>query len=115
MLRPTFTGIIMRHETFPDNSRRLRGGASRAQLTILCKVRQGVQPWKMARLSNLSETGFKLAWLPDYDPDKPLRIRIPGIEMLRATICWHEGKQLGCAFESPLHIAVFDHIVRLAG
>ena len=105
----------MRHENFANETRPFRGIAARAQLTILCEVRQGMRPWKMARLSDLSETGFKLAWLPDYDPDKPLRIRIPGIEMLRAKVCWHEGKQLGCAFESPLHVAVFEHIVRLAG
>ena len=105
----------MRHETFPNDSRPLRGVAPRAQLSILCEVRQGMRPWKMARLTDLSETGFKLAWLPDYDPGKPLRIRIPGIEMLRAKVCWHEGKQLGCSFEIPLHVAVFEHIVRLAG
>ena len=105
----------MRHETFPSDSRPLRGVAPRAQLSILCEVRQGMRPWKLTRLTDLSETGFKLAWLPDCDPGKPLCIRIPGIEMLRAKVCWHEGKQLGCAFESPLHVAVFEHIVRLAG
>ena len=105
----------MRHEHFPNDSRPLRGVAPRAQLSILCEVRQGMRPWKMARLSDLSETGFKLAWLPDYNPGQPLKIRIPGIEPLNAKICWHEGKQIGCAFASPLHIAVFEHLVRLAG
>ena len=105
----------MRHENFPNDSRPLRGVAQRAQLSILCEVRQGMQPWKMARLIDLSETGFKLAWLPDYNPGQPLKIRIPGIEPLNAKVCWHEGKQFGCAFESPLHIAVFEHLVRLAG
>ena len=104
----------MRHEHFPNVSRPLRGVAQRAQLSILCEVRQGMRPWKMARLSDLSETGFKLAWLPDYSPGQPLKIRIPGIEPLNAKVCWHEGKQFGCAFENPLHIAVFEHIVRLA-
>ena len=105
----------MRHETFPIDSRPARGVAQRAQLSILCEVRQGMRPWKMARLSDLSETGFKLAWLPDYSPGQPLKIRIPGIEMLNARICWHEGKQIGCEFASPLHVAVFEHLVRLAG
>ena len=105
----------MRHESFPNDSRPLRSFAPRAQLSIVCEVRQGTRPWKMARLSDLSETGFKLSWLPAYDRTKPLRIRIPGIEMLSAKICWHEGKQIGCAFASPLHVAVFENIVRLAG
>ncbi|QGN53332.1 PilZ domain-containing protein [Novosphingobium sp. Gsoil 351] len=105
----------MRHETFTSDSRPLRGAARRAPLSVLCDVRQGSRPWRLARLSDLSERGFKLAWMPDYDISKPLRIRISGIEMLSARICWHEGKQLGCAFATPLHVAVFDHIVRLAG
>jgi len=105
----------MRHEVFPGDARSVRSVAPRARLAILCEVRQGTRPWKLARLSDLSETGFKLAWLPDYDTSKPVRIRIPGIETLSAKICWHEGKQIGCAFASPLHVAVFDHIVRLAG
>ena len=104
----------MRHETFPNDARPLRGVAQRAQLSILCEVRQGMRPWKMARLSDLSETGFKLAWLPDYSSGQPIKIRIPGMQMLNAKICWHQGKQIGCAFESPLHVAVFEHIVRLA-
>ncbi len=105
----------MRHETFPNDTRGLRNFSPRARLSLLCEVRQGTRPWKMVRLSDLSETGFRLAWLPVYDPSKPLRIRIPGIETLSATICWHEGKQIGCAFASPLHVAVFENIVRLAG
>ena len=105
----------MRHETFPVEGQRVRGHASRAQVALLCEVRQGTRPWKMARLIDLSETGFRVAWLPEYDVTKPLRIRIPGIEGLSARIRWHEGKQIGCEFESPLHVAVFEHIARLAG
>ena len=105
----------MRHETFENDARPVRGAARRAQVDLLCEVRQGTRPWKLARLSELSATGFKLAWLPDYDHSKPVRIRIPGIAALSAEICWHKGKQIGCAFEAPLHVAVFEHIVRLAG
>ena len=105
----------MRHELFPVEGQRVRAGAKRAKLSLLCEVRQGTHPWKLARLTDLSATGFKLAWLPEYDPAKPLRVRIPGIELLSARICWHEGRQIGCEFTSPLHVAVFEHVVRLAG
>ena len=102
----------MRHETFNDaDARPLRSPSRRARLSLLCEVRQGAAEWKLARLTDLSETGFKLGWLPEYRLDKPLRIRIPGIEPLSAKICWHEGKQIGCEFASPLHVAVFDHVV----
>jgi len=74
-----------------------------------------MRPWKLARLIDLSTSGFRVAWLPEYDHEKLLKIRIPGIEMLTARVCWHEGRQIGCAFDAPLHIAVFEHIARLAG
>lgn len=104
----------MRHETFPVDGQKLRGTAARAQVALMCEVRQGTRPWKLARLIDLSETGFRVAWLPEYDATKPLRIRIPGIEVLTAEIRWQEGRQVGCAFASPLHVAVFEHIARLS-
>ena len=69
-------------------------------------------PGKLARLDDISQTGFRIAWLPDSEPDKPLRIRIPGLQMLTAKICWQKGKSVGCAFAEPLHVAVFEHILR---
>ncbi len=105
----------MRHETFPDDSRPVRASSARARIAVLCEVRQGTRPWKLVRLSDLSPTGFKLAWLPEYSLDQPLRIRIPGMQVLGAQIRWHKGRQIGCEFASPLHVAVFDHIVALAG
>lgn len=115
----------MRHEKFPVEGRATHGlsppedtqrsGSKRAQLALLCEVRQGMRPWKLARLVDLSTTGFRVAWLPEYDHDKPLKIRIPGIEMLTARVCWHKGRQIGCEFAAPLHVAVFEHIARLAG
>ena len=57
----------MRHETFPVEGRAARSQEERsrpqrASLSLLCEVRQGSQPWKLARLIDLSETGFRLAW-----------------------------------------------------
>lgn len=115
----------MRHEKFPVEGRATqslsppkdseRSGSKRARLALICEVRQGMRPWKLARLIDLSTTGFRLVWLPEYDREKPLKIRIPGIEMLTARVCWHEGRQIGCEFNAPLHVAVFEHIARLAG
>lgn len=115
----------MRHEKFPVASHLARGNperefeergnSARAKLALICEVRQGTRPWKLARLIDLSTTGFRLAWLPEYDQAKPVRIRIPGIEMLAARVCWHEGREIGCQFTAPLHVAVFEHIARLAG
>jgi PilZ domain len=89
-----------------------RTDTAREQLVLLCEVRQGVRPWAMARLEDLSSEGFKIAWLPDCDPGKPIKIRIPGLQLLTAEVRWQKGKAVGCAFAEPLHVAVFESIVR---
>jgi hypothetical protein len=67
------------------------------------------------KLTDLSETGFRLGFAARYRAQEPLRIRIAGLAPLTAHIRWTAGKQLGCAFDKPLHVAVFDHIVQQAG
>jgi hypothetical protein len=84
----------------------------RAEVTLLCEVRQGAGPWKRARLDDISQAGFRIAWLPGCDPEAPLRIRIPALQLLTAHIRWQQGKAVGCEFAEPLHVAVFEHIVK---
>ena len=104
----------MKHDQIPEATSCNRESAERAEVTLLCEVRQGLTPWKMARLDDISQSGFRIAWLPAADLAKPLRIRIPGLQMLTAKICWQRGKSVGCAFSEPLHVAVFEHILRAA-
>ena len=104
----------MKHETFPDPGDCSRAFAQREEVVLLCEVRQGTRPWKLARLEDISQAGFRIAWLPECRMDLPLRIRIPGLHVLSADIRWQQGKSVGCAFAEPLHVAVFEHIVRQA-
>lgn len=86
----------------------------REALTLLCEVRQGTRAWTSARLEDISQSGFRIAWHPGVSRDRPLRIRIPGLQMLTAHVRWMHDHQVGCEFEAPLHVAVFEHIVRQA-
>ena len=104
----------MKHETFPSIDESCTRNAPRAEVTLLCEVRQGTAAWAMARLDDISPTGFRIAWLPNCISDKPLRIRIPGLSLLTANVVRRDGKSVGCAFKEPLHVAVFEHIVRRA-
>ncbi|RZI55278.1 MAG: PilZ domain-containing protein, partial [Zymomonas sp.] len=72
------------------------------------------RPWTQARLEDLSPGGFRIARLPAVRPELPLRIRIPGMQLLSADIRWVREGAVGCAFAEPLHVAVFEHIVRNA-
>lgn len=86
----------------------------RATLSLLCEVRQGTRPWRMVRLEDLSAQGFRIAWFPNVTTELPVRIRIPGIQLLTAHIRWQSNAAIGCSFNEPLHIAVFEHLVRQA-
>lgn len=86
----------------------------REPLILLCEVRQGTRPWRMVRLEDLSQSGFRIAWFPQASLELPLRIRIPGIQLLSAEVRWQDGAAIGCAFAEPLHVAVFEHLVRKA-
>ena len=86
----------------------------RASVSLLAEVRQGSQPWRKARLEDLSQTGFRISWLPNCRSDRPLRIRIRGLQLLSADVKWQDMNAVGCAFEQPLHVSVFEHIVREA-
>jgi hypothetical protein len=94
----------------PDN----HGRETRARVALDCEVRQGVRPWKPIRLEDISPSGFKIAALLNINPDLPLRIRIPGLELLTAHVRWQRDRAVGCEFAAPLHYAVFEHIVRQA-
>ncbi len=89
--------------------------APRAALGVTCEVRQGTRAWQRVVLEDLSPTGFRILRLASPDPSKPLWIRIPGIQLLTANLCWTHGKATGCEFTAPLHVAVFEHLVRQAG
>lgn len=91
-----------------------RGSGERAEITLMCEVRQGMNAWRMARLADISPAGFQIALLPGAKRDVPLRIRIPGLAMLTAHIRWQRDNMVGCEFAEPLHVAVFEHIVRQA-
>jgi PilZ domain len=104
----------LEHQKFPDLDSCNRESTARAEVTLLCEVRQGLNPWKKARLEDISPSGFRIAWLPGATKLKPLRIRIPGLQMLSAEIRWHNNQAVGCSFAEPLHIAVFEHILRAA-
>jgi PilZ domain len=92
-----------------------RDDKRRESVTLLCEVRQGTRPWQKVRLEEISQTGFRIAWLPGASVDKPLRIRIPGIQLLTAQVRWNRGAAIGCEFAAPLHVAVFEHIVTQSG
>lgn len=89
-----------------------RGDNQRVDLSAVCEVRQGMAEWRRVTLDELSPGGFRINRFGEADPSQPLRIRIPGLQMLSARIVWQKDGAIGCAFAAPLHAAVFEHITR---
>lgn len=87
---------------------------TRALVPIPCEVRQGTRAWQRVMLEDLSQHGFRLTGLTHPAQDKPVSIRIPGMQLLSARIRWIAGTEIGCEFAHPLHVVVFDHLVRVA-
>jgi PilZ domain len=107
--------MIHNTSAFPPSTDQDRTRASnRALLVIACEVRQGTRPWQVVHLEDLSPTGFRITGLSQPSLGKPLSIRIPGMQLLTAQIRWHRGIEVGCEFAAPLHVAVFEHLVRKA-
>ncbi len=102
----------MQHQPIPQDEGCAREFGQRAEVALLCEVRQGTRPWRVVRLEDISQAGFRIAWMPGVEEGKPLRIRIPGLQMLTADIRWRRENAIGCAFSAPLHVAVFEHIAR---
>lgn len=104
----------MKHDPIDHKAAAPARAAPRAGVTLICDVRQGSRPWTRARLEDLSPGGFRIARLPGARAELPLRIRIPGMQLLSAEIRWMRDGAVGCEFAEPLHVAVFEHIVRSA-
>ncbi|HYD23380.1 MAG TPA: PilZ domain-containing protein [Croceibacterium sp.] len=108
----------MKHQTFPPENARTaadpRREDARAEVGIFADVRVGYGEWQKARLSDVSATGFRVAWLPRAAEGNAVAIRLPGLEPLKAIVRWKDGNAVGCQFERPLSVYVFEHLVRSA-
>jgi hypothetical protein len=87
-----------------------RRTGDRARINVTSEVRAANCAWEKAELEDLSCSGFRMRWKPRYQVDSEFSIRFPGLELLRARVCWHDDRRIGCEFTKPLSDFVFDHI-----
>lgn len=60
---------------------------------------------------DLSPTGFRGETIYNLAIGARIFVTLPGLAALEAKVVWRDAAFVGCAFASPLHPAVFDHIV----
>ena len=107
----------MRHEIFPPAGNRqplFERQAERVHIEVVADVKAGSGAWKRARLTDISVTGFKIAWFPNAKTGQTVMIRIPGVEALTAFIRRAAVEGIGCEFERPLSTYVLAHLAQVS-
>jgi len=77
-----------------------------------CEIKIGLRNWHQARLMDLTPEGFRLSLTDMPRVGTVLKIRLPGMAMLEAEVCWSREFQAGCKFSAPLSPYVFEHLVK---
>lgn len=97
-----------------QNQDSFRPRAQRAEVSLVCEVRQGTRPWTKVRLHDISETGFSIEWRPGFTVGQQLYLRVPGLDLITAHLRRKVEDMIGCEFNTRLYGPVYDHIVRCA-
>ena len=87
----------------------------RAAMGCQCEIKIGTRQWHMARLMDLTPEGFRLSLTDMPAVGTAMRIRLPGISIMEAKVCWARNFEAGCKFAQPLSPYVFEHFVRVSG
>ena len=88
---------------------------SRVEIPLRCDIRYGTRPWGAVILKDLSVNGFQVSCSSGWRPGAQVRLRIPGLELLPATVRWLADGKAGCSFDRPLSRYVLEHLIKQAG
>jgi hypothetical protein len=91
-----------------------RRRAMRHTVLIGVKLRRPGETWFTSRISDLTEHGFRLHSFVNLSVGMTVWVMFAGFEGRRANVIWAEGHEAGCVFETPLHSAIYDHIMRVS-
>lgn len=65
-----------------------------------------------ATVSDLSRFGCGVRCQRPYHPGAEVKVILPGLAPLDAVVIWCRERDMGLKFDSPLHAAVADHLIR---
>jgi len=92
-----------------DMRRESRNGA-----LIAVKFRRKGETWFRTKVTDMSPAGFRLLSFVKLRVGMEVWIMFPGFDGRKARVIWVANHEAGCTFESPLHPAIYDHIIRTA-
>jgi len=85
---------------------------NRIATLIGVKFRRKGEAWFRTKVTDLSPAGFRLLSFVKLRVGMEVWVMFPGFDGRKARIIWVANHEAGCAFESPLHPAIFDHIIK---
>lgn len=84
---------------------------ARGEVDIVIDLRESGGGRLQAQIVDISQSGCRIATVTYLNENRRIFITLPGFGPLEAEVVWRIGENYGCAFISPLHPAVYDHIV----
>lgn len=86
----------------------------RQTVLIGVKLRRRGESWFASRITDISREAFRLSTYVRLEPGMPIWIMLPGFEGRRATVERVGEHEADCRFDTPLHPAILDYIVRMS-
>jgi hypothetical protein len=86
----------------------------RQRVLIGVKFRRKGESWFRSKVTDISPAGFRLLSFVKLKVGMDVWVMFPGFEGRRARVIWTANHEAGCMFETLLHPAIFDHIVRMS-
>jgi len=85
---------------------------ARQTVLIGVRVRRKGESWFKSRITDMSLTGFRLLSFVKLHIGMEVWVMFPGFEGRKSFVTWVSDHEAGCEFETAMHPAIFDHIVR---
>lgn len=92
----------------PNTERR---SVQRYDALIGVRLRRPGETWFTSRITDLSETGFRMESFVRLHPGMVIWVMFPGFDGRRATVIWATAEGAGCRFEAALHPAILGHLL----
>ena len=88
--------------------------APRTAVKLVGKLRERGHTALEVEVHDLSERGFQVDSVYRMHPDTMVWLQVAGLAPLAARVRWFRQHRVGCMFEEPLHVAVYDRIIASA-
>jgi hypothetical protein len=104
-------GLNFDSETEPEKKQVPRGNV-RVPLTAEVTMRRHGHANFRLRVFDLSPTGCKIELIERPNEGEDVLVKLDGLEVLQAQVCWLDRKTAGLKFARAIHPAVFDLLVQ---